>query len=111
VLQKVSSFREKIHCFTISPFRETFCFARIVKYRDAKQTKCFTKWPPVSRFSLFCDTDLAVGFAKGSFFSCFAKRFVICVSEIFRETDAKQAKNFAKNSRSFRLFRGFAKQQ
>jgi hypothetical protein len=43
MLQKASTFRETIHCFTISPFRKTFCFACFAKNRDEKQTICFAK--------------------------------------------------------------------
>jgi hypothetical protein len=57
VLQKVSLFRETIHCFAISPFNETSRFTCFAKNRDAKQAKRFAKRPPYSHVSLFRDTE------------------------------------------------------
>ncbi len=54
VLQKCSLFREKIHGFAISPFRETFCFTCFAKIRDEKQTKRSRNGHP---FRMLCDTE------------------------------------------------------
>jgi hypothetical protein len=59
VLQKVLLFREAIHHFAISSFRETFRLVCFAKNRDAKQAKHFAKRPPFSYVSLFCDTEIS----------------------------------------------------